>query len=38
MNLSDQGLDQNLNQEPGERVVKGVVGGIRVVIIYIRVF
>ena len=37
MNLSDPGLDQNLNQKPCERVVKGVIDGIRVVIIYIRV-
>ena len=38
MNLLDQGLDQDLNQGPYERVIRGVMKDIRVVIRCIRVY
>ena len=37
MNLLDLSLDQDLNQGPYEKVVKGVMKDIRFLIIYIRV-
>ena len=37
MNLLDLGLDQDLNQGPYKRVVKGFLKYIRVVVIYVRV-
>ena len=37
MNLLDLGLDKDLNQGPYERAIKGVIDGLRVVIICMRV-
>ena len=37
MNLLDPGLDQDLNQGHYERVMKGVIDGMRVLIKYMRV-